>query len=186
MPATAFALRPHVLRLRRAGRQSGARTIAQLGFWVGVAVVCFFLLAPTSIGGYDNYVLTDGTSMLPIIHGGGVVVIRQESNYHIGEIVAYHNKQLQNDIILHQIIAINDGHYTFKGVNNPQPDLYHPTKSELVGRKWLYWKNGGQFVANVKVPWVGALILGVLGMWAFADIGKADPSSRRRRRHHIT
>jgi signal peptidase I len=163
-----------------------ARIVVRYGFWLGVAAVLWFAFAPVQIGGYDSYVITDGTSMLPTIHGGGLVITRQESNYHVGEIVAYHNAQLDNAVILHRIVKIQDGHYTFKGDNNAQADLYPPTISKLVGRKWFYWSSGGRFMQNLRVPYVGAAIIFALVLFAFAGDFTPSATSRRRRRHHAT
>jgi signal peptidase I len=149
-----------------------------------LAAGAWYAFAPASLGGYDSYVITDGTSMLPTIHGGGVVVTRKESSYHVGEVVAYRNSQLDNLVVLHRITAIKDGHYTFKGDNNSYPDTASPTKSALVGREWIYLPSGGTFFLNLKSPIVGAVIMAVLGMWAFADLGRPKQRLRRRRRHH--
>jgi signal peptidase I len=148
-----------------------------------VAAAAWFTLAPTAIGGFDSYVVTDGTSMLPGIHGGGLVITRKAPSYHVGEVVAYHNAALKNMVVLHRIVAINDGHYTFKGDNNKEADTVSPTKSALVGRKWFYWPNGGRFVLNIRTPYIGAIILALFGMWAFADLAQSPPTPRHRRRH---
>jgi signal peptidase I len=140
--------------------------------WLAVAVTGWYLFAPTQLGGFDSYVLTDGTSMLPTIHGGGLVITREQDTYHVGEVVAYHNAALGGAVILHRIVAIDDGRYTFKGDNNAQPDLYPPAKSSLVGKKWIYWTSGGTLIDNLKTPWIGGPLLGLLGMWAFADVGR--------------
>lgn len=159
------------------------KRVFRYGLWLAALVILWFFCAPVQIGGYDSYVITDGTSMLPHIHGGGLVVTRQETNYHVGEVVAYHNAQLGGAVILHRIVKIENGHYTFKGDNNKVADLYPPAKDKLVGREWIYWPSGGHFAQNLRIPYVGAAIIGALTLFAFAgDFTSAPP--RRRRRHH--
>jgi signal peptidase I len=140
--------------------------------WLAVAVIGWYLFAPVELGGYDRYVLTQGTSMLPSIHGGALVITREQSSYRVGEIAAYHNSAMGGAVVLHRIVAIHNGRYTFKGDNNQQADLYPPTKSALIGEKWLYWPGGGMLLANLGTPWIGGPLLGLLGMWAVADIGR--------------
>lgn len=161
------------------------KRVLRYAVWAAMIVGLWFAMAPVQIGGYDSYVITDGTSMLPHIHGGGLVITRKDSNYRVGEVVAYHNAQLGNAVILHRIIKIDNGRYTFKGDNNKEADLYPPLKDKLVGREWIYWPSGGQFAKNLRVPYVGAAIIGLLTLFAFAgDFTSASP--RRRRRHHAT
>lgn len=162
--------------MRRAAK-AGIGLVALLAFWV--------FLAPTQIGGQDRYMITDGTSMLPTIRGGALVIVRPEPSYHVGEIVAYHNAQLKGAVVLHRIIAIKGGHYTFKGDHNSFADLGRPTKTAIVGAEWIYSPMAGQVWMNLRVPWVGALFLGVFGAWAFSDIGRRRAAGRHaRHRHH--
>jgi signal peptidase I len=140
--------------------------------WLAVAVIGWYLFAPVQLGGYDRYVLTRGTSMLPSIHGGALVITREQSSYRVGEIAAYHNSAMGGAVVLHRIVAIHDGHYTFKGDNNRQADLYPPTSSALIGAKWIYWAGGGTLMTNLGTPWIGGPLLGLLGMWAVADVGR--------------
>jgi signal peptidase I len=138
--------------------------------WAAVMVAGWFFLAPTALGGHDAYVMTDGTSMLPHLRGGGLVVTRSEGSYHVGEVVAYRNPELRGNIVLHRIVAIHDGRYTYKGDNNSVADVGTTTRAAIVGKKVLYWSGGARFLMNIKTPWVGALIMGLFGMWAFADL----------------
>lgn len=154
-------------------------------FWLGVLAVLWFALAPLQLGGHDSYVVTEGISMLPRIHSGDLVVTRKDANYRVGEVVAYHNPELGGAVVLHRIIKISNGSYTFKGDNNAYPDLFPVTKSKLVGREWIYLPRGGHVLKNLRVPYVGAAIIGVLTLFAFAGDFKR-PSTRRRRRHHAT
>lgn len=146
-----------------------------------VAVVGWVLFAPTQLGGRDSYVMTDGTSMLPTIHTGELVVTRAQSSYHVGEIVAYHNRSLHS-VLLHRIVGIDGNRFVMKGDNNPSPDLYEPVPADIVGEKWLVWSHGGQLFANLRDPYIGGGILGLLAMFAVAGDfsgsgGKDEPDN---------
>ena len=97
---------------------SGALTL-------GTLATAWILLAPTALGGEATYVVTDGVSMQPRFHAGDLAIVHAENGYHVGEIVAYRS-QLLHTIILHRIIGITDGRYTFMGDLNPYPGFRQP------------------------------------------------------------
>jgi signal peptidase I len=74
----------------------------------------WYFFAPSQIGGSTGYVITHGISMEPLIHTGDLVLVRPADHYRVGQVVAYHSTVLHT-VALHRIIAISDGHYTFKG-----------------------------------------------------------------------
>jgi signal peptidase I len=157
-----------------AGRRmvAGLLTVAALAaFW--------WLLAPTAIGGRSSYVITDGTSMLPRFHANGLVITRSQRSYRVGEVVAYHNRDLGR-VVLHRIVAIHDGRYVFKGDNNGFRDRYHPRRSELVGAERVYWPGGGRWLQLVRSPATFAVVVGLIAFVAFRPAKR----SRRKRRHH--
>ena len=134
---------------------------------VAIAAVC--VLAPTSVGGANNYLLTNGTSMLPAIQPHSAVIIRKESAYHVGEVVAYHNPDLKT-VVLHRIVRRDGSLYVFKGDNNSYADFYEPNQSDLIGKKVFYVPSAGRVLMALRTPWVGAPLLGLLVLWAFWDV----------------
>src|SRR5579862_5129445 len=77
----------------------------------------WFYFAPAGIGGSTTYVVTDGISMEPRFHTGDLVLVRSQSSYLVGEIVAYNSKMLHT-IVLHRIVGRSGSRYLFKGDNN--------------------------------------------------------------------
>lgn len=154
------------------------------GWLIPLALVAagWYLLAPPVLGGSTNYVVTSGPSMLPTVHGNALVLTRTSDSYRIGDVVAYHNRRL-HEVVLHRIVARDGDRYVFKGDNNDFTDPYHPTAQDLVGKKWIYLPGGGRLLLNLRTPWVGAVVLGLLGMWAFAE-RRPQKSRHRRRRVH--
>src|SRR5690349_114694 len=94
-----------------------ARTIAGLLVFIAFGVVCV-LFAPTNLGGKTTYVATYGTSMRPHFHAGDLAIVQPAGEYHVGDVAAYRSTTLNDAVVLHRIVAVNDGHYTFKGDNN--------------------------------------------------------------------
>jgi signal peptidase I len=144
-----------------------------------VALVVWTGLLPQQLGGAMSYVITDGTSMLPHIHAGDLVIVRREPSYHVGEVAAYHNQQLRA-IVLHRIVAIRGTRFVFKGDNNDFLTTDEPTKTQIVGAEWLQLDGAGHLVLDLRTPAVAALLLGAL--WLFSFRGRS--TSRRQRRRH--
>ena len=84
---------------------------------LAAAVLGWFFLAPPLLGGQTTYVVTRGISMEPKFHTGDLVLLRGRLNYGVGQIVAYHNDDL-NRTVMHRIIGADGTHYRFKGDNN--------------------------------------------------------------------
>jgi len=146
-----------------------------------IAALIAFQIAPATIGGPNNYMLTHGTSMLPTIKPSSLVVTHRESSYRVGQVVAYNNPDLHT-VVLHRIIGRDGDKYIFKGDNNPFPDFYEPTQADLIGARVLYLPSAGRVLLSLRNPIVGAFVLGALTVWALWDTDKTPPKRRRGRR----
>src|SRR6185437_2391147 len=94
----------------------------------------WFYLAPPQLGGRTEYAVTFGVSMEPHFHIGDLVVLRTRGAYRVGHVVAYRSHDLGQNV-LHRIIGIRNGLYTFKGDNNGFVDPEHPGARDLVGEE---------------------------------------------------
>lgn len=174
------APRPRTAGRAMPGRRSRRRhRLLGLFSTAVLLLVCWAFLAPPVLGGRNSYVITDGISMLPKFHAGDLVILREESSYHVGEVAGYHNGQL-GVVVMHRIVAINDGHYEFKGDNNDFTDSYHPTKRQIVGAEWLHLAGVGKYVEKLRAPVPAAVLLAVLGLYAFSPRRR----TRRQRKRH--
>ncbi len=138
----------------------------------------WFYFAPVSLGGSTTYVVTDGISMEPSFHTGDLALVRSQSSYHVGEIVAYHNKML-GTIVLHRIVGRAGTGYLFKGDNNNFVDFEHPAASQLIGALWLHIPGAGARLQSIRSPALIGLLVAV-GMLLLT--GGAFTRRRRRRR----
>lgn len=143
-------------------------------------VAAWAIFAPPQLGGKVTYVVTDGVSMLPKFHAGDLVILRQETSYHVGEVAAYHNAQL-GVVVMHRIIAREGDRYVFKGDNNNFADTDHPTAGQIIGAEWIHVPRAGDIVTHLRIPVVAAILLALL--WVVA-VGPAPLSRRQRRRRH--
>lgn len=169
---------PHMIR--RARRFVVINHCLRYLLAMAILVAFWLTLAPTSMGGRASYVVTDGTSMLPHFRAGGIVLTRAESNYSIGEVVAYHNQQF-HAVVMHRIVARDGDRYVFRGDNNSSDDKYHPTRADLVGKEWLYWPGGAKYFELVHSPGIFGLSMAFMAIIIFAP---PITRRRRRRRHH--
>jgi signal peptidase I len=143
-----------------------------------LAMACVWhYFAPTGIGGSTSYVVTDGISMEPHFHAGDLVLVRRQSSYGVGEIVAYRNTML-GTVVLHRIVGRSGVRYVFKGDNNSFKDFEHPAGSQLIGALWLHLPGAGTRLKSLRSP----ALLGVLGAFGAFLLGGALFAQRRRRR----
>lgn len=70
----------------------------------------------------------DGTSMLPTLEGGDLVVIQNVpiGDVHIGDIIVYNNLCSTSGLsVVHRVVGVaSTGGLITKGDNNPEPDQY--------------------------------------------------------------
>ncbi|MFN8051636.1 MAG: signal peptidase I [Acidimicrobiales bacterium] len=122
---------------------------------------------------------THGTSMFPHFHTGDLAITTRSDSYRVGEIVAY-KSQPNGAIVLHRIVRISDGRYTFKGDNNSWLDLYRPTKKDLVGRMTLRIPRAGVIADFTTAPGHTVfLVLGILVLLAGGGSAQKRRGARR-------
>jgi hypothetical protein len=119
--------------------------------------------------------------MEPRFHSGDLAIVRSQSSYHVGEIVAYHNKMLHT-IVLHRIIGRDGSRYIFKGDNNDFVDFEHPDASQLLGALWIHVPGLGAKLQSIRSPALEGILI-TLGILLFT--GAAFTRRRRRGRREL-
>lgn len=140
-----------------------------------------WLLAPVALGGETVYVTTHGVSMQPRFHSGDLAILRPAAKYRVGDIVAYHSTALRT-VVMHRIVAIHRGQYTFKGDNNSWLDPAPVPADELIGKLRVRVPAGGTWFKRVTSP----ATLAALGFLLTAGSGTAATTRRKRRRRRGT
>ena len=136
--------------------------------WGGALVALLFawaVLAPPQLLGSTTYLATRGVSMLPYLHMGDLVAVRAASSYQVGDVVAYRNPLLGNQIILHRVVGIDRDRYVMKGDNNSWLDEYRPLQSDVVGREWFHASGWGDFIGAMRAPENSAVLFGIAGLF---------------------
>src|SRR6476646_4106501 len=70
-------------------RLAHARTVALIATQLAFVAALLWFCLPQALGGRAGWVLVSGTSMLPHLHTGDLVLVEHRSSYHVGEVVAY-------------------------------------------------------------------------------------------------
>lgn len=129
-------------------------------------VLGWYFLAPTQVGGAATYVTTHGVSMQPQFSTGDFAVLRASSRYDVGDVVAYQSEVL-GQLVLHRIVAEEQGRFTFKGDNNSWLDSERHPPQQVVGELLLHVRGGGlwmRYAGSFLVP--GFLVLLLMGVGA--------------------
>ncbi|MDQ3940048.1 MAG: signal peptidase I [Actinomycetota bacterium] len=134
---------------------------------IAVILVTWTLFAPRSLGGRVFYVITTGNSMEPVLHDGDLVLVKEEATYESGEVVAYVNPQLGDNVVLHRIVRREGNQFVFKGDNNDFIDPHRVSSDELVGKQWVRLPQVGRLFERLREPRTAALVAGALGLLAF-------------------
>lgn len=138
------------LKVTNVRRMTGRRRL----LWFGVAVVVligWLAIAPVKFGGTATYVVVRGTSMLPTISNGDAVMLRQASQYNIGDIVAFRS-QSADAVYLHRIIDTDGSRFVLRGDNNRLDDLDRPTSGEILGRQVRLFPGAALWVERLANP----------------------------------
>ena len=115
---------------------------------IALLVILCAMFWPANLGGHTTFVSTHGTSMEPRFHSGDLAIVQPSSHYRVGMIAAYKSATLHGTVVLHRIVAVNQGRFTFKGDNNNFTDPDHPSAAALVGALRARVPHGGEVRAE--------------------------------------
>ena len=120
-------------------------------------------LWPSFLGGPADFLIVEGQSMLPTILPGSFVITRQETSYHVDDIVAYvqaasgHQRN-----VVHRIIEETDNGFIIQGDNNPRPDVGVFKEDRIIGKVTLAVPYVGymlQLIRNPVVMIISSIVL---------------------------
>jgi signal peptidase I len=139
------------------------RTVGADILFVVVVAGLMFALWPTRLGGATTYVLVEGTSMQPKFHTGDLAIVREQSSYQIGDIVAYRvpkGHTVSGRMIIHRIVGRRGDAFVTRGDNRTTDDPWYPRAGDVVGRfRVLVPIPGVQFWT--LLPWAFCALVGI-------------------------
>ncbi len=156
--------------------------IAKLAALGLVIAACLWFGLPQSLGGRAGWVMVSGTSMLPRLHTGDLVLVEHQSSYHVGEVVAYRVPKHEigaGHVVIHRISGGNGtAGWTMKGDNRTAPDLWYPTNHDVIGAQELRIPNAWFVLRVFHMPVLLALFaaFGVF-FWTACGDREGDESS---------
>jgi signal peptidase I len=158
-----------------------AKTVAFMASQLALVAALLWFCLPQRLGGRADWVMVSGTSMLPHLHTGDLVLVERRSSYHVGEVVAYRvpNGQVgAGYTVIHRIIGGNGKTgWRMKGGNRTAPDLWHPKSSDVIGRKLVRVPHAWFVLRLLHMPILLALFAGFAAFFTivFGGGGKDDP-----------
>jgi signal peptidase I len=144
-------------------------------------LAAWIVFAPLELGGQVAYVILDGNSMEPLYRQGDLVLVRAASSYQMGDIIAYRNLELQNNVF-HRIVGQAQDRLILKGDNNSWTDSYQPRFQDVIGRFWIRVPGAATWIRQVRQPWSMALAVVLLAGFIGAGIPEKGVKDRPARK----
>jgi signal peptidase len=155
-----------------------AKTVALVAAQLALVAALLWFCLPQRLGGRAAWVVVSGTSMLPHLHTGDLVLVERQSSYHLGEVVAYRVPKGQAGAgytVIHRIIGGNGKTgWRMKGDNRTAPDLWYPKDSDVVGLKLLRIPHAWFVLRLLHMPILLALFAGFAAFFTIRFGGKGE------------
>jgi signal peptidase I len=136
-------------------------TLLWIGLSLVLAIAAWVVFAPVQIGGRAAYVIVDGNSMEPLLQRGDLVILRQTTDYQVGDVITYRHPDLGP--VIHRITAREGDRFVLQGDNTTWIDSHKPVANEIIGEMWVRLPHAGQIVVGFRTPLGAALLAGALG-----------------------
>jgi signal peptidase len=125
---------------------------------LGLAMVLAWLvfLRPVWLGGPAGYAVVSGRSMQPTLHVGDLVLTHKQGAYAAGDVVVFRVPEGEPGAggkVIHRIVGGSaDEGFVVQGDNKNAPDIWHPTKHDIVGKMWFSVPRAGYILAFLHGP----------------------------------
>jgi signal peptidase len=158
-----------------------AKTIALIAAQLGLVAVLLWFCLPQRLGGRADWVMVSGTSMLPRLHTGDLVLVERQSSYHVGEVVAYRVPKGQvgaGFVVIHRIVGGSGTKgWRMKGDNRTAPDLWYPKKHDILGARLLRIPDAWFVLRILHMPILLGLFAGLGAFFLIAFGGDEESAS---------
>jgi signal peptidase I len=155
-----------------------AKTVAFVAAQLAIVATLLWFCLPQSFGGRAGWVLVSGTSMLPHLHTGDLVLVEHQSDYRVGDVIAYRVPTGQigaGHVVIHRIIDGNGSTgWRMQGDNRTAPDLWYPTNHDVIGVKQFRIPDAWFVLRIFQMPLLLALFAGIAVFYWIAFAGDAE------------
>ncbi|MGH3065319.1 MAG: signal peptidase I [Gaiellaceae bacterium] len=170
------------LESRHADRRRWVLRVGSIALTLIVAGAWFQFLRPSSLGGPATYVIVSGTSMLPTLESGDLVIAFDRESYAVGDVVVYRVPSADPGAgtqIVHRIVgrSQNGSGYLVQGDNREGPDYWRPASEEVVGKMQLRIPRAGNALVHMRTP-LGIALIAALTTLLIA-LGASTKSSNK-------
>lgn len=152
-----------------AGRGGGTRTVVGWVLIASVLLLWAVTLRPTALWGPATYVVVSGNSMEPLLSDGDLVVLRERSEYVIGDVVTFavpEGEPGAGTLVIHRLVAAEGGAFVPQGDNRDRVDRWRPTTEDIRGSLWIHIPGGGRVLIQLlRPPIVAAVAGGLATLW---------------------
>ena len=152
-------------------------------FALAALAIWFVALRPQILGGPAQYVMVAGTSMLPTLRTGDVVIVRPQKSYRVDDVIAYtvpKGMPAAGGRIIHRIVGGTGVRgYDVQGDNRKSVDLWRPKDSDVIGRVWIRLPHAARLAQLLRSPLVLASLAAGLVFALFLGASREEDERRR-------
>jgi signal peptidase len=145
---------------------------------LAAVIVWFVALRPQVLGGPADYVMVAGTSMLPTLKTGDVVVVQPKASYHAGDVIAYRipkGEPAAGGRVIHRVIGGSaERGYIVQGDNRKTADLWHPKNADVIGKVWVRLPYAARLAQVLRSPLLVASLAAGLIFALVVGSGRRD------------
>jgi signal peptidase len=139
------------------GRVLSLSSVLTIFMLIPVVLVIFLTSQTAIVGGIRSFVVPSG-SMKPALEVGSMIFTIPQSNYKIGEVIAFRKGNIN---VTHRIHGVTPAGFVTKGDANTVPDAEIVKKSDVIGRDVIVVPKIGNFITYIKSPFGFLSILGI-------------------------
>ncbi|MFW6195638.1 MAG: signal peptidase I, partial [Chloroflexota bacterium] len=147
---------------------------------IGV-VLAWLYFAPAFLGGQVTLVVTQGSSMEPLLTEGDLAVLRTSDDVQIGDVFGYEDQSIAQNVV-HRVVDYRvtaaGVRYVLQGDNNTWLDPEQPTGEDLIGKLWFEIPGAGRVVQWIREPLHGGPIAGLVAAIVAARYRLANKAGR--------
>ncbi len=141
---------------------------------------------PASLGGDVSYVIVSGKSMQPTMNAGDLAIVREQSSYEEGDIVAFRvpeGEDGEGAIIIHRIVGGDaESGFILQGDNRESTDRWHPRSEDVIGSTWFHVGGAGEWARKLYEPLGRGAIVGIMAIFLMVGHDLNDDAKKQRRR----
>jgi len=143
-----------------------------------IAAVWIIFLRPTALGGSTGYIVVSGSSMVPTLHDGDLVVVRERDRYDIGDIIAFHvpDGAGPSEYVIHRVVGGSESEgYVTRGDNRTSDDPWHTMHDDVIGSRIARVPRVGMIASWLTGPFpIGVLVGAALASayWLLRDVAR--------------